>query len=146
MSDADTQTPHVWDDSGSGSRAGPVALRAQQQQQQQQHTMSALELQKFTGRAVPGVVVNEQHTLWTVVQVAAVAAVSCVFLFPFILHQALKMGVSQCVNRIRTGEKIVPNDSDFLFEHKEQLVVPASMALPQGAAVQWKDYCPFVFR
>ncbi len=56
------------------------------------------------------------------------------------------MGVSQCVNRIRTGEKIVPNDSDFLFEHKEQLLLPATLALPQGASVQWKDYCPFVFR
>jgi hypothetical protein len=63
-----------------------------------------------------------------------------------IVLQALKMGVSQCVNRIRTGEKIVPNDSDFLFEHKEQLLLPATLALPQGASVQWKDYCPFVFR
>ena len=40
----------------------------------------------------------------------------------------------------------MPNDGDFLFEHKEQLLLPATLELPQGASVQWKDYCPFVFR
>ncbi len=60
--------------------------------------------------------------------------------------QALRQGISQGVNRIQTGQKIVPNDGDFLFEHKEQLLLPATLDLPQGASVQWKDYCPFVFR
>ena len=60
--------------------------------------------------------------------------------------QALKLGISQGINRIRTGDKIVPNDGDFLFEHKEALQLPPTLGLPQGAQVQWKDYCPFVFR
>jgi hypothetical protein len=60
--------------------------------------------------------------------------------------QALRQGISQGVNRIQTGLKIVPNDADFLFEQKERLLLPATLELPLGAAVEWKDYCPFVFR
>jgi hypothetical protein len=56
------------------------------------------------------------------------------------------MGISLGINRIRSNEKMVPNDGDFLFEHKESLLLPPSLGLPQGVAVQWKDYCPFVFR
>jgi hypothetical protein len=81
VSDADTQTPHTWADSGSGSRAGPVTSRVQQQQQ----TMSAAELQKYTGRAVPGVVVNEHHNLWTVVQVMETVVVVVVATAAFFL-------------------------------------------------------------
>jgi hypothetical protein len=60
--------------------------------------------------------------------------------------QALKQGISQGVNRIQSGEKIVPNDGDFIFQSKDQLMLPPSSPLPQGLLVQWKDYCPFVFR
>jgi hypothetical protein len=58
VSDADTQTPPAWADGGSVSAA---AMRTQQQQQP--------NVLKYTGRAVPGAVIDEHHRLWTLVQV-----------------------------------------------------------------------------
>ena len=60
--------------------------------------------------------------------------------------QALKTGITQGVNRMRSGEKIVPNDADFLYFSKEQLQLPPSAAQPHGQTCEWKDYAPFAFR
>jgi hypothetical protein len=62
-----TQTPRSWSDCGSSSARG-----SSPQYQQRLQRLPVAELLKYTGRAVPGAVINEQHRLWTVVQVMVV--------------------------------------------------------------------------
>jgi hypothetical protein len=184
--DVDTQTPLSWSDVGAGSdhrvsasrtASGTASGIASGTASGGAVTRSAAaNVQKYTGRAVPGSVISEGHVLYTVAQVnrggggggggggecddgsgdddvAAAAAAAAATPTPTsqparspFFHQALKLGISQGINRIRTNEKMVPNDGDFLYEHKESLLLPPTLGTPQGSVVQWKDYCPFVFR
>jgi hypothetical protein len=69
--DTDTQTPQSWaEGSASELHLGPAAAALAPAP-----PAAAADVLKYTGRAVPGAVINEQHNLFTLVQVRAVCLV-----------------------------------------------------------------------